>query len=1103
MKPREIILALLLFMAASTACKSPVQNRNVALHRAALASSATDYNLTAQLAADGIIPNERPASMRFWLNGEPVPREEADWLLDERDKSKFTMDLNSFVLELKCEGCSVYTDAVGYYATFMCKNTISYAPFSYTILATLDGESWSEVGKWEGTLSRKEVEEGGGSINLFAPVPEGEYRGFKLLASCQTASQFTFNEWKFFRDSKQIEVRPSSVFSSWWVSRSGKDEWLYVDLGARTKLSLMKLFWHNPPVSGSVLASDDALHWKKIANLEGASSYTRSGVPDEIALKGSARYVKLKLDVTSDLEPFSLAEIEIYGNNGLEPRESAWHVARASEKDDSEAWLPATVPGTVLTSYLDDGAVPDPFYGDNNTQISESYFLSDFIYRGTMSLDEKKDRVWLNFDGINWKADVSLNGTAVGRIEGAFTDAHFDVTDIAVNGDNAIEVYIHRPDHPGSNKADTYARCARNGGKLGADNPTFHATVGWDWMPSVHDRNIGIWNDVYFSTSGVVGVLDPVVRTTLNPDGSADVLLEATLANHSPEALDVQWTASLGEYEVEENAFVPAGGRVSVSRTLNVEAPRLWWPNGYGAQELYDVRMAASLEGAVSDSLTFKTGLRQVTYDTSEGRLSIYVNGRRFIARGGNWGFPEALMRYSDEDYDKAVGLEAGENFNIIRNWVGQTGDMAFYEACDRYGVMVWQDFWLANPVDGPEPDDEGMFMKNADNYVRRIRNHPCIVLYCGRNEGDPPAGLDKALNDLVGRLAPDIIYFSDSSRGLVSGHGPYHRRTALQTFTSWGQGKFHSELGMPNVPNYESLVKFIPEDHLWPQDDVWGYHNYTLESAQKVGTFNAAVERMFGTPADAEQFCEWAQWVNYDGYRAIFESRSAERRGLTLWMSHSSWPDLVFFTYDYYFDTDGGYFGCKKACEPLHIMWNPAARRVEVVNSSAGNLTGLVAKAEILDMYGNVLDSVQKELESREDSTVPCFPLTGPSGQEVYYYKLSLTGADGLLSENFYVLGRETDNFKALRSLPESKLRSTVADDGNGGAILTLENVSDVPAMMVRIIARDAKTGEQVLPAVISDNYFHLMPGEKKTISIRSWDGAAKVFPEIRAFNG
>ena len=1081
---------LLLSIAAIAACSSPIQNRNVALHRAATASSATDYNLTAQLATDGIIEEDAPSSMRFYLNGEPLPREEADWLLDEKDKSKFTLDVNSFTLELVCRGCSVVTDGVCYYATFKCKNTISYAPYSYVLLATEDGKEWKEYGRWEGLLTEREIAGGGGTINLEAALPRGEYRGFKLLASCQTAMSFTFNELYFFLDGKQIQVRPSSVFSSYWVSGKGEDEWLCVDLGAESELDSVRMFWHNPPLSGRILLSNDAKRWKKAAELENS---------DFTTLRGKARYVKLELDRTADLEPFSLSEIQVYGRNGLSPRESDWSLVRADRKDDPQAWMPATVPGTVLTSYLDNGAVPDPFYGNDNTQISESYFLTDFIYRGKMNWEGGTDggRVWLNFDGINWKADVSLNSVLLGHIAGAFTSAVFDVTDIVRQGENEVEVYVHCPDNPGPNKADTYRRCARNGGKLGADNPTFHATVGWDWMPSVHGRDIGIWNDVYFSSTGQLRLEDPVLRTELNADGSADVLLGTVLRNCSSETVNASWHAAIGEYEVEETVSIPPMSSVEKCRTVRMDSPRLWWPNGYGSQELYRVKMTAATEGTVSDSLAFNAGLRQVTYDTSDGRLSIYVNGRRLVGRGGNWGFSEALLRYRAEQYDYAVGLEAAENFNIIRNWVGQTGDEEFYEACDRYGVMVWQDFWLANPTDGPDPDDEEMFMQNADNYLRRIRNHPCIALYCGRNEGTPPPGLDKGLRELVGRLAPDMIYFPDSSRGWVSGHGPYHRRTALQTFTSWGQGKFHSELGMPNVPEYESLVRFIPEDHLWPQDDIWGYHNYTLESAQSVGTYNAAVEKMFGKPEDARQFCEWAQWVNYDGYRAIFESRSAQRRGLTLWMSHSSWPDMVFCTYDYYFDTDAAYYGCRKACEPIHIQWNPSTRKVEVVNVSAGDRSSLVARAYVLDMYGRELSVAETGLDSAEDSTVECFPLGIPAAQDVYYYRLELRSGEDLMSENFYVLGRETDNFQALHKLPQARVKAEFRD-----GVLTLTNVSEVPAMMLRIKALDTGTGEMLLPARISDNYFHLMPGESRKLSVSSWNGDIAVRPEIRGFN-
>ena len=1080
-------LYLVIAAALLGACSEP-DVVNVALHRAALASSAYDFNMTAQLATDGIVETAAPAGMHFFLNSDPVPREEADWLLDERDKSKFTCSLNTFELELRCEGCSIHTDAVGYYGTFVCRNTVAYAPYSYSIYVTEDGEEWTEAGRWEGTLPSETIAREGGPVELKAPVKEGDYCGVKVRMSVKTSTRWTFNEMKFFLGGEQIEVRPSSIFSSYWTSRTGRDEWIQVDLGAKTSLKSLKTVWHNPPVSGKVLASLDGSRWRAVADL----------TPDGAALRGKARYLRLSLDKTADAAPFSLSELEVYGSNGLKPRESDWQLVRASEKNDPRAWMSATVPGTVLTSYLDDGAVPDPFYSDNNTQISESYFLSDFIYKGILPYDGSGEKVWLDFGGINWKADVSLNGQYLGKIEGAFTDARFDVSGIVKRGDNEVEVYIHRPDHPGSNKADNLARCARNGGKLGSDNPTFHATVGWDWMPSVHDRNIGIWRDVTFAESGVVTIGDPVVRTELQTDGSAKVLVGATLKNCGSESVSAQWSGSLDGTGFGRSVNLAPGESADLTQTLTISSPRLWWPVGYGEQNLCEVKMRVCSEGAASDSLSFRSGLRQVTYDTAGGRLSIYVNGRRFIGKGGNWGFSEAMLRYGEREYDIAVGLTARENLNIIRNWVGQTGDKEFYEACDRYGVMVWQDFWLANPVDGPEPDDEAMFLANADNYLRRIRNHPSIVLYCGRNEGVPPKGLDSGLRALVSRLAPDIIYIPDSSRDLVSGHGPYHRRTALQNFTSWGQERFHSELGMPNVPNYESLVRFIPEEHLWPQDDIWGYHNWTRESAQSIESFNDAMRGMFGEPKSAEQFCEWAQWVNYDGFRSIFESRSALRRGLTLWMSHSSWPDLVFFTYDYYFDTDGGYFGCKKACEPLHIQYNPATKTVEAVNASAGDLKGLRAEARVLDMYGRELSREECTLDIREDSTLGCFPLSFPEGQEVCYYSLRLKDAEGhQLSDNFYVQGRETDNFKALLDLPEARVKT-----GWDAGVLTLKNVSDVPAMMLRLIALDPGTGERVLPAVYSDNYFHLMPGEERSIAVSSWDGVTPVEVAVRGFN-
>ena len=193
-------------------------------------------------------------------------------------------------------------------------------------------------------------------------------------------------------------------------------------------------------------------------------------------------------------------------------------------------------------------------------------------------------------------------------------------------------------------------------------------------------------------------------------------------------------------------------------------------------------------------------------YDEENGVLSLYINGRRFIGRGGNWGFPESNLNYRDREYDIAVAYHADMNFTMIRNWVGQTGHDAFYEACDRHGIMVWQDFWLANPWDGPIPDDNRMFMDNAKTLVRRIRNHPSIAIYAGRNEGYPPRALDTSLRSMLTQLHPGIHYISHSSTGVVSGEGPYRALPAATYFTLFGKDRMHTERGMPNVMNYESL---------------------------------------------------------------------------------------------------------------------------------------------------------------------------------------------------------------------------------------------------------------------------------------------------------
>lgn len=970
----------------------------------------------------------------------------------------------------------------------------------------------------------------------FAPsiVPgDNQYRNIALMraakhsssADCAQVAQLLTDGIKGVRDG----------FVSSWKSAGAADEWVSIDLGSVSAFDKMSFSWENPPREADVEVSKDGKAWKKIASFEGSAQ-------DLSFPKAKGRHVRLKLHQSVDGQPFELSEWEVYGKGGTKavPKSSP---ARTGDRqllsggnwtlrrDGDSLSLVATVPGTVLGTYVNIGAVEHPNFADNQLFISDSYFCSDFIYHKSFDASPDTERQFLHFEGINYQACVKLNGADLGFIDGAFRTADFDVTGILREKDNQLEVkIIHNPSY-GDTKVQTAYTPQSNGGVLGYDNPTMHATIGWDWLPTVRGRNIGIYDDVWLSYTGPVTISDEFVRSSLPlPDTTcATLFASARLVNHSSEPVNGTLTWKFGDISREMQLSLEAGeSRVLEYSPEQIDNPRLWWPKGYGEQNLYPVSFSFSVDGKVSAHKEFLSGIRQMDavlepYTPLEGyrnpfssrndgqRLSLYVNGRRFIGFGGNWGYPEHLLNYRAREYDIAVKYHADMNFTMIRNWVGMTGHRAFYDACDRYGIMVWQDFWLANPWDGPDPSDPARFNEIATEYVRRIRNHASIGLYVGRNEGYPPQEIDSYLEKMIPKEHPGLFYIPHSATDGVSGGGPYRALAPSEYFHVRGRDKFHSEMGMPAPMNYENMVRAMGKEALEPVSTIahpntmYGLHDYTLgrkaNAAQQTESFNELLEKAFGEPADAAEFAALAQWINYDGYRAMFEGRGEYRRGLLLWMSHPAWPSMVWQTYDYYFEPTGAYFGCKKACEPLHIQLNQYSREVEVVNYHAGNKSALTASALVLDMGGTVVGEQSFELDMPEDSTAEAFVLDVPEeAGRVYYVKLILKDAAGaVLSSNFYVQGREEGNFKALRELGQASLEASF-----DGRKLQIENSGDVPALMIRLCLRDRRSGEMVLPVIYSDNYFSLMPGEKHTVEteVSPDDYSGDAMMEISAFN-
>ena len=262
--------------------------------------------------------------------------------------------------------------------------------------------------------------------------------------------------------------------------------------------------------------------------------------------------------------------------------------------------------------------------------------------------------------------------------------------------------------------------------------------------------------------------------------------------------------------------------------------------------------------------------------------------------------------------------------------------------------------------------------------------------------------------------------------------------------------------------------------------------HNFTLNGAQKCSTYNERIKNGLGEPQSLKEYADRAQWVNYEGYRAIFESRSNYRNGILLWMSHPAWPCLVFQTYDYYFEPTAAYFGAKKACEPLHIQYNALTDSIEMVNHSAGNQTKINATATIFDLNGKRVSQKKTLVNSADDSTQTWLKLSELMPRvttDVYFLRLQLSDKNGILSENLYIMGRKENDYRALSSLPKPMLHQQVKISGEQAEVI-LKNTGKTPAVFLRLNLK-GEDNEQILPVVYSDNYLTLMPGEQRTVTI------------------
>jgi exo-1,4-beta-D-glucosaminidase len=805
-------------------------------------------------------------------------------------------------------------------------------------------------------------------------------------------------------------------------------------------------------------------------------------------------------------------------------------------------WHATTVPSTVVGALVADGTFPDPYFGENLRSIpGTSYpigkmfsvlpmpdgspFRCSWWYRTEFPTPEKSSdgRVWLNFGGINNRANIWLNGKKIAgsaEVAGAYRTYEFDVTALAArDGSNVLAVEVF----------------AQTENDLG---------INWvDWNPTPPDKNMGLWRDVYLRVTGPVKITYPQVVTHFPQDSRdlAELTVRADLENASPLPRSGVLIAELEGQTLRQPVDLAPGQKRTVRLApaafpaLRIHHPELWWPRQMGDPALHSLSLRFSIGARESDAAAIRYGIREVTSEIdASGHRLFRVNGQKILIRGAGWA-PDMLLRQSSERLAWEFRYVRDMNLNAIR-LEGKLETDEFYDLADQQGVLIlagwcccdhWEQWSKWGPGDLP------VATASLRSQILRMRSHPSMLAWLNGSDNPPPANVERAYIDVLKKSDWPNPYLSSASgkATAVSGatgvkmSGPYDYVPPDYWLTDkkdfGGAFGFNTESSPgPAVPLLSCLKKMLPAANLVPDDPVWNYHAGS-EGFQNLNHFDEAMKAVYGDPPELADYERKSQAMAYDGERAMFEAYSRNKyvsTGVVQWMLNNAWPSLIWHLYDYYLQPAGGYFGAKKACEPLHVQYSYDDRSVAVVNSTYRNAPGLTVRAAVFDAGLHGRFSAQAPANVAADGVTRVLTLPDEafqSGAPLYFVRLSLENATGeVLSTNFYWLSAKRNVFNwtktdyhytpvssredltALESLPSAGKLSASAkiekagersgDNPNDGPLVRvkLQNPSDHLAFQVRLGIRRQNEEMEILPVLWQDNYFELIPGESREIT-------------------
>ena len=824
-------------------------------------------------------------------------------------------------------------------------------------------------------------------------------------------------------------------------------------------------------------------------------------------------------------------------------------------------WYPVTAPTTVVSALVKLNKSPDPDFGMNLRRLpgvtypigenfsnipmrQDSPFMVPWWFRKTFVLPttDRGKTLWLYFGGINYRANIFLNGKQIGSyddVAGAWRTYEFNITDAALPGrQNVLAVEVFSPTE--KDLAITFV----------------------DWNPSPPDKNMGLFRDVEIRTSGPVAIRHPAVLSKVDADHKAHLTVTALLKNGSQQEVSGQLKGKIEGAEFSQDVQLKAGEEKDVTfdttqfPQLNLDHPRLWWPAQMGTPELYKLDLRFEVNGQTSDASNTSFGIREITSELDPANHRIFsVNGKKILIRGGGWS-PDMMLRENPQRLRDEFAYVRDMGLNTIR-LEGKLENEDFFNLADQQGILVMAGWCCCDAWEHWSewtPEELPIAKASLRDQIYRLRGHPSLLVWLNGSDNPPPPNVEQAYVDIEKELQwPNPVISSATAKATsVSGEsgvkmtGPYEYvapkywmedsfgAVHAQGCNPGGCGGaygFNSETSPgPAVPPIESIQTMLPKEHWWPMDDWWNFHAGG-ENFKDIHVFTDALNARYGPTTTLEDYTFKSQAQAYEGIRAMFEAYSRNKYasgGVIQWMLNNAWPSLIWHLYDFYLRPGGGYFGAKTAMQPLNPLYGYDDRSIYLVNSRYADAHQVRVSTKVLNLDMSEKFSNETTVEVPPDGVVKVVSLPEISDlSPTYFVSLKASDPSGkLLGSNFYWLSTKPEtldwakstwfntptlsyaDFTALAQLPKVKLRVGERSERKGDQEIThvtVENPSKTLAFFVRLKLKKGATGSEILPVLWQDNYISLLPGETRELTAEyraSQLGSGKPIVEVKGWN-